>query len=533
MVNAISAVLPVSGAPGVGADTVLQPGSVIDATVVQVLEANLVRLAIAGLSIDATTQVPLQAGAALSLAVTQTADGLQLAIVPKGPGASPAAATDTSRIATTAPSDPIRPALSPAEAAVVNATARSAALKQAPLSPLFADVAAAVDRLPSPLQAVATALLAARPELSSALSGDTLKSAVQSSGLFLEANLAATGTAPASSLPDLKAALLVFRQTLASWLGEAGTGAAPAGASAGQAMASSAGWAALAGAGPAEKLAASAGASLVPELEAEEAYLPKALLPLAEEISGGAPAAVLTPAARAAAATLALNLLQDAADPAAEPQGHGATAPGSRGAPLATDAPGLRGAVPPPLRGATPVAQPVAPASIAADATPQEIVRRLVSEADGAIARQNLMQIASLPERVDSRGVDPAGARWQFEIPFATPQGTAVAQFEIARDGGGQSAAPAAGERIWRARFSLDVEPAGPVHAQVSLSGGTTSVRMWAERPLTAARLRAGAADLKSALREVSLEPGDVVIGDGAPPQVAAAKAGHFLDRAT
>ena len=48
-------------------------------------------------------------------------------------------------------------------------------------------------------------------------------------------------------------------------------------------------------------------------------------------------------------------------------------------------------------------------------------------------------------------------------------------------------------KRVWRARFSLDVEPAGPVHALVSLSGERTSVRMWAERPATAAQLRAGA----------------------------------------
>lgn len=544
MVDAVSSVLPVIGVQSVGTDAALQPGSVVDARVIQVLEASLVRLAIAGLTIDATTQVPLQAGASLKLAVMQSADSLRLAIVSAdGAGASVAApATDTSRIATTAPNDPTRPALTPAEAAAVTTAAQFAAVKQAALSPLFADLAAAVDRLPAPLQGVAVALLAARPELSTALNGETVKSAVQSSGLFLEANLAATGTvASGSSLPDLKAALLVFRQTLSSWLGESGmtVAAGPALSSTTVLPAASAdGWAALTGTDPAKGIAAAEGVPLVPDLEAEEAFLPKALLPLAEELaSGPAMQAPLTPAARAAAATLALNILQ-----AGEASGqdklqatqsgtHGASS-SVRGVPQGAEALAARGAVPPPLRGGTPVAQPVAAASIAADAAPDEVVRRLVEAADGAIARQSLLQIASLPDRVDGRGIDPAGARWQFEIPFATPQGTAVAQFEIARDGGGQAAAPA-GERVWRARFSLDVEPAGPVHALVSLSGGATSVRMWAERPLTAARLRAGAADLMSALREASLEPGDIVIGDGAPPQVVAARAGHFLDRAT
>jgi hypothetical protein len=32
--------------------------------------------------------------------------------------------------------------------------------------------------------------------------------------------------------------------------------------------------------------------------------------------------------------------------------------------------------------------------------------------------------------------------RWNFEIPFLTQQGTAMAQFEISRDGGGAPIAP-------------------------------------------------------------------------------------------
>ena len=80
-----------------------------------------------------------------------------------------------------------------------------------------------------------------------------------------------------------------------------------------------------------------------------------------------------------------------------------------------------------------------------------------------------------------------------------------MAQFEISRDGGGSEAEAA--KRIWRARFSLDVEPAGPVHALVSLIGEKTSVRMWAERPATAAQLRAGAAQLSQALSKAELSP--------------------------
>jgi hypothetical protein len=56
---------------------------------------------------------------------------------------------------------------------------------------------------------------------------------------------------------------------------------------------------------------------------------------------------------------------------------------------------------------------------------------------------------------------------------------------------------------------------------------------MWAERPQTAALLRAGAGDLSRALSRAELAPGDIVIRDGTPPQPASARAGHFLDRAS
>ena len=177
---------------------------------------------------------------------------------------------------------------------------------------------------------------------------------------------------------------------------------------------------------------------------------------------------------------------------------------------------------PPPFRGALPSAQPVVPPSLAPDTPLAAAVHHLLDDTDAAIARQTLLQVASLPDRADIAGprTDPAAPRWNFEIPFATPAGTAIAQFEISRDGTAREIDAA--KRVWRARFSLDVEPAGPVHALISLSGDKTSVRMWAERPATATQLRAGASQLSQALSRAELQPGDIVIRDGAPLQSSA-----------
>ena len=223
-----------------------------------------------------------------------------------------------------------------------------------------------------------------------------------------------------------------------------------------------------------------------------------------------------------------MNLLQEALQELGNP---------ARAAGMAKAAPGDDVTVhtntpPPPFRGAQPTAQPVVSPSIAPDAPLSTTAHHLLDDTDAAIARQTLLQVASLPDRIDVAGpkIDATTPRWNFEIPFVTPQGTAMAQFEISRDGAASEAEAA--KRVWRARFSLDVEPSGPIHALVSLVGEKTSVRMWAERPATAAQLRAGAAELSQALTRAELQPGEIVIRDGEPPQAAPAKAGHFLDRA-
>jgi hypothetical protein len=187
---------------------------------------------------------------------------------------------------------------------------------------------------------------------------------------------------------------------------------------------------------------------------------------------------------------------------------------------------------PPPMRDALPTAQPIVPSTLLSNSPAETAMHHLAANLDGAIARQTLLQVASLPDRVDAAGTRPdtSGPRWNFEIPFMTPQGTTIAQFEISRDGGGHETEAAS--QVWRARFSLNVEPAGPVHAVISFSAKRTSVRMWAERPVTAAQLRAGAGELSQALSRAELVPGDIVIREGTPPQAAPAKAGHFLDRA-
>jgi hypothetical protein len=312
----------------------------------------------------------------------------------------------------------------------------------------------------------------------------------------------------------------VLRQTLQSALGVNATVATPA-APAGAPQAAQP-----------QATTASLAPSLSPNPDMQEILLPQARLVVAEDfaLAGQAarnPLAAALDAGPSAGATL--NLLQEALQELGNPVRVAATPKDVRGGDMTfhTNTP------PPPIRGALPAAQPIASPTIAPHAPLETTAHHLLDDTDAAIARQTLLQVASLPDRIDTSApkADMNVPRWNFEIPFATPQGTAMAQFEISRDGGSEGVE--AVKRVWRARFSLDVEPAGPVHALISLQGDKTSVRIWAERSATAEQLRAGASELSQALSRAELQPGDIVIRDGAPPQPApAARAGHFLDRA-
>ncbi|MDB5423232.1 MAG: hypothetical protein JWQ29_648, partial [Phenylobacterium sp.] len=161
-------------------------------------------------------------------------------------------------------------------------------------------------------------------------------------------------------------------------------------------------------------------------------------------------------------------------------------------------------------------AQAPAPATLSARDGAAAILQHLRPEVDQAVARQLLHQLASLPD-----GPAPA---WMFELPIATPQGTALAQFEIDRDGAEPGSADP--QETWRLRFSIDIDPLGPVHVHLGLNGDRAAVTIWAERDEGLERLKGQGAELARAL------PADVVFHPGAPRRPLPG-AGRFVDRSS
>lgn len=178
------------------------------------------------------------------------------------------------------------------------------------------------------------------------------------------------------------------------------------------------------------------------------------------------------------------------------------------------------------------VPQPAADPALPPNATARELALHLLDKTDSAIAREMILKIASLPERADlnTRPADANPSRMTFDIPMATPTGTAVAQIRIERDGAQRDGDVV--EPVWRANFSVDLEPIGAVHVHIALIGGKATVTMNAERPESAESLLAGLPLLEAGLREAELEPG-VLTCQAGQPAAASADHGLYVDHAT
>ena len=203
------------------------------------------------------------------------------------------------------------------------------------------------------------------------------------------------------------------------------------------------------------------------------------------------------------------------------------------GAAVARAAMDVRQAPPPPFRNGPTVAQAPVAAALPDEVAGLTLAQHLLDRTEAAIARQTLLQVASLPDG-DAPAAKPGadGRHLLFDIPMTTPQGTAVAQFRIERDGAGSETE--AGKPAWRASFAIDIEPLGRVNAHIALVGGRTSVTLRAERADSAALFNDHLAQLEASLRDADLEPGTLACTNAAaaaPP--TAAQPGMFLDSKT
>ena len=192
------------------------------------------------------------------------------------------------------------------------------------------------------------------------------------------------------------------------------------------------------------------------------------------------------------------------------------------GGPLPAPPTGAREAAPPPIKGLPMRAVPIDPPPLP-DA-PRDVGRLLHGEADAALSRLKLMQLASLP---DSDPGKPSVPSLRMELPFLIGHELVMAQIQVGRD------APRREQdrkRGWTMRFALNFSQTGEVGAEVGVLGIAVNVALWAAEPETAVAMNETLTELTRSLEAAGLKPGTIRIRHGVPVEAQKPAAGRLLD---
>jgi hypothetical protein len=190
----------------------------------------------------------------------------------------------------------------------------------------------------------------------------------------------------------------------------------------------------------------------------------------------------------------------------------------------------------PPRPNGVPTPQPGTEDNLPPDTAPRGIGEKILAQTEAALARQGLLQWASLSDGADRTHVRAEGqpTPMLFEMPILMNGHNAVIQFQLEQEG--RNPGQEEQSSSWQARFAVAIEPLGAVHAAVTLRAGAANVTLWAERSETAALLRSQLLDLRDALSEADFDVHDLVCRFGSPASsegVETPATGYFLDQKT
>jgi len=183
-------------------------------------------------------------------------------------------------------------------------------------------------------------------------------------------------------------------------------------------------------------------------------------------------------------------------------------------------------------RKAMPTAAKAPPTSWPTEPSPAFIARTLLQRSEAALLQTRVLEVVSQGLRAEQAQPAPPNAasmHWAFDAPLTTPFGRALVRFEIDRQT--PRAARERQEPVWRVRLALDVEPLGPVHAQIALQGSKAWVSLWAERSQTALLLDEQKGELRQTLVADEMDA-EIVLNSAMPTPPGAGK-GTIWDAST
>ena len=157
------------------------------------------------------------------------------------------------------------------------------------------------------------------------------------------------------------------------------------------------------------------------------------------------------------------------------------------------------------------------------------VAKTLATRTEAALTQVRIIEASAQLQRAEASPTSPQQEpRWTFELPLATPFGHAATKFAISRDT--YKTGSDAHAIIWRVHFSIDIEPLGPVQAQIALLGKNAWVSIWAEREASMKLLEAHQPLLHQTFRLENLSA-EVICCLGVPSHHAPGN-GKLLDSA-
>ncbi len=451
----------------------LQVGQQLQATVLD-NTAGRILLAIGHRQLSAESSLPFERGQALTLQVRSLGEQPVLRVI-AALQESPAAMAVRTLLPRYGASTPLLASLSQ--------LARS---PQWPVAPLVREAAGNLVRQ--------------LPDVATLSTARGVKTALRQSGLFLENHLAQAdrATAVASTVNgDYKANLLRLVHLLRQWPGSSQAAAPP---TAGRATQSPATGATPYGpaASPTTGVAApppAKGAPPPPVGHTPETVPPQTVQRAIQGTAtavGARPSGPTAPAA-GAGATVTPTGSSQTASPATP--GSGNLSP------------------PPPFAGVIPTAQSPVQAGLDLLNRLGNLRLDLLQQAEAALARVHLNQLASRPRDGEHRLVE-----WLFDIPLRRGNDIDLWSARIYRDVESKTRTRDRPAASWRVQLAFDLPGLGPMQAQIELRGERVSTRFWAAQQETLPVLQGNLHTLREAMLEAGLEVGDMDCQAGTIP---------------
>lgn len=141
----------------------------------------------------------------------------------------------------------------------------------------------------------------------------------------------------------------------------------------------------------------------------------------------------------------------------------------------------------------------------------EQIIDELIRQIEGASARIQLSQLASLPQENA-----PQQPSWTFELPLRHGETVNVVQMRIEKDGSQEEDEK---EARWRVTLTLDLEEIGTIYALITIQGENASTTLWAEEIETLSLIEQNLTILRDAIEQHGINASELKCQQGTPPQ--------------